>query len=213
MNYNLKPFKYSSHYRILDMVEPNKKVLDVACASGYLFPFLKQKGCSVVGIDSNIEYVKEAQKHGEAYLIDITNEVVGKHDVIILGDILEHLSSPDKVLVSLRENLNKDGYIIISIPNIVNIYPRLKILFGNFDYEKKGIFDETHLRFFTRKSLKEMIKDTGYKIEKLEYTPIPIYVRFPNAPKILLSPIYYIFYIVSVLWPTLFGYQFVVKIK
>jgi 2-polyprenyl-3-methyl-5-hydroxy-6-metoxy-1,4-benzoquinol methylase len=215
MIYTLKPFKFSSHYKIVDLVEKNKKVLDVACASGYLATFLKQKGCSIDGVDIDSEYIDEAKKHCDnVAILDISKEKIeGKYDVVILGDILEHLSNPDDILSGLKNNLNNDGYIIISIPNIVNIYPRLKIFFGNFDYEEKGIFDRTHLRFFTKKSFVELIKKAGYKIEKMEYTPIPLYVKFPKAPLFLISPFYFLLYALAVFWPSLFAYQFVVKIK
>ena len=214
MKYNLKPFKFSSHDKILNLVEKNKKVLDIGCASGYLASFLKEKGCIVEGVDTDSESIKEAMNYCKAYVLDISKEdIKGEYDVIILGDILEHLEYPDKILSKLKENLNKDGYIVISLPNIVNIYPRLKILFGHFDYEEIGIFDKTHLKFFTRKSLRELISNTGYKIEKLEYTPIPIYLKFPKAPKFLLNFIYYILYVLSISWSTLFAYQFVVRIK
>jgi 2-polyprenyl-3-methyl-5-hydroxy-6-metoxy-1,4-benzoquinol methylase len=214
MIYTLKPFKESSHDKIIKWVEPNKKVLDVGCASGYLVSFLKQKGCSVDGVDNDINYVKEAQKYCNASVLDISKEkIIGEYDVIILGDILEHLEHPDKILSNFKENLNKEGYIIISLPNIVNIYPRLKIFFGHFDYEEKGIFDRTHLKFFTQKSLKELINNTGYKIEKLEYTPIPIYLKFPNSPKYLLNLTYNLLNFLAKVWPNMFAYQFVVKIK
>ncbi len=214
MKYLLKPFKWSSHDKIINLTEKGKSVLDVGCASGYLASFLKEKGCQIDGIDTDTESIREAKRHLNAYVLDISKEkVVGKYDVIILGDILEHLEHPDKILSNFKDNLNKDGYVIISLPNIVNIYPRLKILFGYFDYEEKGIFDRTHLKFFTRKSLKELIDSTGYQIEKLDYTPIPIYVKFPYAPKFLLNGAYFILHVLSVFWPTLFAYQFVVKIK
>lgn len=214
MNYNLKPFKWSSHERILDLIPQNTKVLDVGCASGYLAALMKEKGCLVDGIDNDAEAVKETKKYCNAFVLDISKEKIqGKYDIIVLGDILEHLEYPLPILSSLKANLNDGGHIIVSLPNIVNIYPRLKILFGHFDYEEKGIFDRTHLRFFTRKSFKQFINDAEYKIEKLEYTPIPIYLKFPNIPKSLMNPFYYIFYLLSISWPTMFAYQFVAKIK
>ena len=215
MKYLLKPFKWSSHDKILNLVEKNKRVLDVACASGYLATFFKQKGCSVDGVDIDSEYIDEAKKYCDnAYVLDISKEKIdGKYDVIILGDILEHLSNSENVLSNLKNNLNKDGYIIVSVPNIANIYPRLKIFFGNFDYEEKGIFDKTHVKFFTRKSFKNLIKDSGFILEKLEYTPIPIYLKFSNAPKWLMNIFYFKFHLLSLVWPTLFAYQFVAKIK
>lgn len=214
MKYNLKPFKFSSHDKIIKLVEKNKKILDVGCASGYLASFLKQKGCIIDGIDTDKGSIEKAKEYCNAYISDISKEKIeGKYDVIILGDILEHLVSPDEVLLKLKENLKNDGYIIISIPNIVNIYPRLKILLGYFDYEEIGIFDRTHLRFFTQKSFKKLIYETGYKIEKLEYTPIPIYLKFPQFPKFLLNPIYYLLSVLATYWPTMFAYQFISKIR
>ena len=155
MKYKLKPFKFSSHDKILNFVEKNKKVLDIGCASGYLASFLEEKNCIVDGIDIDQKSVAKAKEFCNAHVLNISQEKIDeKYDVIILGDILEHLEHPDEILSKLRGNLNDGGYIIISLPNIVNIYPRVKILFGYFDYEEVGIFDRTHLRFFTRKSLK-----------------------------------------------------------
>lgn len=213
MKYNLKPFKLSSHDKIIKLVEKNKKVLDVGCASGYLASFLKQKGCTIDGIDTDRESVEKAKEYCNASILDISKDKInGEYEVIILGDILEHLVNPDKVLLNLKENLKNDGYIIISIPNIVNIYPRLKILFGHFDYEEIGIFDRTHLKFFTKKSLKKMINKTGYKIEKLEYTPIPIYLKYPRFPRFILNSVYYLLSILARYWPTMFAYQFIAKV-
>ncbi|MEI6022844.1 MAG: class I SAM-dependent methyltransferase [bacterium] len=214
MNYTLKPFLYSSHSKIIDLVKPNTKVLDIACASGYLASFLQEKGCTIDGVDFDDAYIEEAKKYCNAYVLDITKEdVVGMYDVIILGDILEHTVDPEGILRKIQKNLTKDGYIIISTPNIVNIYARIKILFGNFDYAEKGIFDKTHVHFFTRKTLRQTVDSAGYDIEKMEYTIIPVQLVFKKLPKSIINSVAHILYGITTIWPTLFAYQFVVKIS
>jgi 2-polyprenyl-3-methyl-5-hydroxy-6-metoxy-1,4-benzoquinol methylase len=213
-NYNLKPFKFSSHDIILKLIKPNSEVLDLGCSKGYLASQIKEKGCTVTGIDNNREDLLSAKKEcTKTLLMDISKEKIkGKYDIIILGDIIEHLADPLSLLKSLKTNLKAKGYLLISVPNGVNIYARIKILFGNFNYEEKGIFDKTHLRFFTLKSFKKLIIDSGYSLTEIKYSPIPVYL-ISSIPKILLTPIYYLFIMLTKLRPQLFAYQFIAKIQ
>ena len=95
-------------------------------------------------------------------------------DVMIFGDVLEHLKNPLAVLRQLATSLKEDGAIIISLPNIANIYVRLSLLVGRFDYQERGILDRTHLRFFTRKTFCRFLQDAGLEAEELTATPIPL---------------------------------------
>ena len=211
--YEFKPFKYSSHEKIISLTPRNTKVLDVGCASGYIAFRLKKKGCYVVGTDIDKKYLEEAKKYcDEVFLLDISKDKIkGKFDVIILGDIIEHIANSGGVLEKLRNNLNENGRIIVSVPNIVNIYPRIKILFGRFDYEEKGIFDKTHLRFFTIKTLKRLIKNKKYQITSMHFTPLPIYLILPNAPKTILNLLSSLLNLLANFWPNLFAYQIIIK--
>jgi 2-polyprenyl-3-methyl-5-hydroxy-6-metoxy-1,4-benzoquinol methylase len=214
MIYTHKPFKWSSHYKIVNLVREGETVLDVGSAGGYVAKPLVERGYKVTAVDLDEEYVKEASKYCDARVLDITRDSIqDSYDSIILGDILEHLVDPEEVLVSLRDNLNDGGYLVISIPNIVNIYPRLKIFLGYFDYVEKGPFDKTHLRFFTKKTFKELIEESSYVFETIEYTPIPIQLKFEKAPKIVIDFFYSLLYLLANIWPALFAYQFVAKVR
>jgi 2-polyprenyl-3-methyl-5-hydroxy-6-metoxy-1,4-benzoquinol methylase len=89
-----------------------------------------------------------------------------KYDLVILGDILEHLKRPDIFLTAINDHLTPDGKIIVSVPNIANYSIRLRLLIGQFRYTETGIMDRTHLRFFTWSSFSELIDRSGFAIEK-----------------------------------------------
>lgn len=168
---------YLSHMKLIGMVEENKNVLDVGCSSGYLAEHLRKKGCKIFGIEKEKEAIKKAKEFcynvidGDLDVIESLPCQEKYFDVILFADILEHLKDPKRVLVLFKKYLKDDGCIILSIPNIANIRIRIKLLFGIFNYEKYGILDETHLRFFTKETIIELIKDSGYRILEYDITP------------------------------------------
>ena len=161
--------------RLFQLVEPNKRVLDVGCASGLLGKELKQqKNCHMVGIEIEERAARKATNiYDRVVVADIeyleTIPFSRKYfDIIVLGDVLEHLKNPEKVLQMLREYLADNGYVLISVPNVAHWRIRLKLLFGKFNYSKYGILDENHLRFYTQKTFKQMVEQCGYRVERLE---------------------------------------------
>ncbi len=87
-------------------------------------------------------------------------------NVVLMGDVLEHLVDPLEVLVQLRPLLDSNASLVICLPNVVHWCTRLKILVGRFEYESIGTLDHTHLRFYTVKTAREMIESAGYRITK-----------------------------------------------
>jgi SAM-dependent methyltransferase len=87
---------------------------------------------------------------------------VGSFEVVVFGDVLEHLRDPLSVLRGARGLLRPGGYVVISTPNIAHGDVRLALLSGRFNYSKVGILDDTHLRFFTRDSLVSFLNDAGF---------------------------------------------------
>lgn len=165
---------YKNYMKIIQFTGKNKKVLDVGCSTGKLSKKLMKNGCEIFGIEIDEESAKIAKNHCKEVIIadvDLIESLPYPNeyfDVIIFSDILEHLKSPSDALKKFREYLKNDGYIIVSIPNIANWKIRLELLFGNFRYRSYGILDETHLKFFTKKSVKKLFLDGGFKIVKLE---------------------------------------------
>lgn len=171
--------KNDSHIAIVNIVKEQSKVLDIGCATGLIGQSLKKyKNCTVDGI----EYDKEAYEIAKSKKIyqniynlsivdkkeKILDKLTEKYDYIILADVLEHLVEPWEALYNIYDLLKKDGKIIISLPNIANIEIIRALINDEFNYQYLGLVDTTHLRFFTKKSFVDMIKNMGEKY-KIHY--------------------------------------------
>jgi O-antigen biosynthesis protein len=168
--------------KIIRFVGDRKKVIDFGCSTGYLARFLQQHDCTITGVEINPEDAKLAEGYCNRVLVtDLDLESIPalfpeeKFDVAVFGDVLEHLKNPWKVLEEARFILNPDGYIIASIPNIAHGAVRLALLRGEFQYSKLGILDDTHLRFFTRKTVQDLFDYSGYLIDEIQTTKVGIF--------------------------------------
>lgn len=169
---------------IAQCVKPGtSNLLDVGCGAGYLGEYLKTSGLAkyIVGVELNIDASNEASKRIDKVLtvdlnkIDLSDLFEGKDkssfDCIICADVLEHLISPLEVLLSLVTLLKPGGRVIISLPNVRHWSVLLPLIFkGEWEYLEAGIMDQTHLRFFTKKSAISLAKNSRLKV--IEYHPL-----------------------------------------
>ncbi len=103
---------------------------------------------------------------------------VSHFDQIFMLDIIEHLKEPEAFMDELRfATACKRPEIVITTANIGFVATRLMLLLGQFNYGKKGILDATHTRLFTFRSLRELLKQSDYKIIETRGIPAP----FPKA--------------------------------
>jgi 2-polyprenyl-3-methyl-5-hydroxy-6-metoxy-1,4-benzoquinol methylase len=159
----------NSHTLMVELVGSNKRVLDVGCANGYLAEVLGTNGCTVSGVEYDAAAAEEARPHldrvvvGDLETLDLPAELgTGGFDVVVFGDVLEHLRDPLPVLKQARHLLAPGGYVVISIPNVAHGSVRLSLLQGRFDYGPLGLLDETHIRFFTRDNLRVLLRGAGF---------------------------------------------------
>jgi 2-polyprenyl-3-methyl-5-hydroxy-6-metoxy-1,4-benzoquinol methylase len=207
---------HSSHSLILSIAGTGagRRLLDVGAAHGYLAAALRAQGFRVTGIEADgVLGVEAAKQCDDFLLLDLDQPLPGfaePFDLMVFGDVLEHLKEPATVLCSLLANLRDNGQVIISLPNVANIYVRLSLLIGRFDYQDRGILDRTHLHFYTRKSFLKFLNTAGLEIETLTATPIPLpLVAPPRYQGALFSLLHSVNAWLARHWPTLFGYQFV----
>lgn len=160
---------------VLKWAPSGKRILDIGCGTGILGAELKRKNNFVYGVDISSDEIAIAKNHLDAAkVLDIMSnswDIPKDFDVIILADVLEHLTNPEFVLSKVKEHLKPGGQIIVSLPNIACYNIRLQLLFGQFNYKDYGTLDNTHLRFFTRKTAKKLIRAGGYRISHVDVTP------------------------------------------
>jgi 2-polyprenyl-3-methyl-5-hydroxy-6-metoxy-1,4-benzoquinol methylase len=156
---------------LLDWVGSGRRVLEVGCSTGYMSRLMAERNCVVTGIEVDPEAAERARNYcQEVHIVDlnvcdwINSLPKTAFDVVLLGDVLEHLVDPWNVLRQISEVLDAGGSIVISLPNVVHWMTRLGILLGQFDYQPMGTLDHTHLRFFTVKTARDLIESAGYRI-------------------------------------------------
>ncbi len=167
----------NSHTLMLELIGSNKRVLDVGCASGYLAEALTARGCTVSGVELDPDLADAARPHLEKLVVaDVeTCDLVdafgpGTFDVVVFGDVLEHLRDPLPVLRQARPLLASGGMVVASVPNIAHGSIRLALLQGRFEYQPTGLLDNTHLRFFTLDSLGQLFRDAGLVMVEVRRT-------------------------------------------
>jgi 2-polyprenyl-3-methyl-5-hydroxy-6-metoxy-1,4-benzoquinol methylase len=173
-DYARQPDVYSRTWILLEWVGTGKRVLELGCSTGFISKYLTQKrGCSVVGIEVDKTAAAQASRFCQQVLVRDLNASDWMNglpkeafDVVLMGDVLEHLADPLGLLIQIRPLLRANTTLVISLPNIVHWITRLKILLGRFDYELSGTLDHTHLRFYTPKTAREMIEGAGYRITR-----------------------------------------------
>jgi glycosyltransferase involved in cell wall biosynthesis len=178
VDYPLKLGYRSSHTLALDAVKPGSRVLDIGCGNGAVGAELERKGCEVTGVDGAL-FLGECRLKCFAR-IDLSTQPVpfqpSEFDVILLLDVIEHLDGPRQydLLDDLRARSGgKKPLFVITAPNVAFLPMRLLLLFGTFNYGKRGILDQTHRRLFTFKSLERLLIQCGYAVHRVKGIPAP----------------------------------------
>jgi 2-polyprenyl-3-methyl-5-hydroxy-6-metoxy-1,4-benzoquinol methylase len=179
--YDLKLGFDSSHQRALDVVAKGARVLDIGCGRGYVAELMAQTASHVTGLDQYAPE-KSLKPNVEYRKWNIGAEDcpanVSSYDQVFMLDIIEHLNDPEGFMESLRAAaVTKRPEIILTTANIGFFVTRFALLFGQFNYGKKGILDRTHTRLFTFRSLRELFEQTGYVVHEMRGIPAP----FPKA--------------------------------
>jgi 2-polyprenyl-3-methyl-5-hydroxy-6-metoxy-1,4-benzoquinol methylase len=218
VHYPPKECRYSSHYYFEQLAGRDQDLLDIGCGEGFLAERIAAHGNRIVGIDllpvprmrhAFADYISADISHG---LGDVLPALGGRRfDKILLMDVLEHLEQPETLLTQCRGLLKPGGTILVSVPNVANVTVRLGLLFGRFEYQPRGILDATHLRFFTRKSIRRMIEAAGWDVVREEATVMPVELALGvSATNPVMKAINRILRLFTRAMPGLMSYQIVV---
>jgi glycosyltransferase involved in cell wall biosynthesis len=218
--YELKVASDSSHKKLMQWLNegPPKRVLDLGCSDGRLGEQIRLSGHTVIGVDSmKLDGVGDRlDGFVEADLNQgLPAEVGTNFDVVVGADVFEHLVDPAALLTQLHNVLGPRGVVMVSIPNVAHWYPRLRVMFGRFDYERRGIFDSGHLRFFTRSSFERTARGAGMRVRRRSVSGLPLEVaeRGGPAPSWAIKVISGLDHLGTALSPTLFAYQLLFELE
>jgi methionine biosynthesis protein MetW len=172
--YGLNTFGFGSHQAVASFVRPGSAVLDVGCGAGHLAAHLATtKQSTVIGVEADPAAARAAEAHCTSVIVGDVGapdtlaqaRTKGPYDHVICADVLEHLVDPAAALRELAGMVADGGTVVISLPNVVSLKARLRLLRGVWRYEEIGIFDRTHLRFFCLATARELVAGAGLRIE------------------------------------------------
>lgn len=159
---------------------PSRKfnsLLEVGCANGANLKFFSEQlgiqPSQVVGVDVcqgedrvdlDFQFFHSSL---ESYLANSDR----RFDLILLSDVLEHIYNPWRALGALKSLLNPGGLLLVSVPNIENLNYVLAVATGKFAYTSTGLFDETHIRFFSLETLAMSLEQHGYQVVAAAFRP------------------------------------------
>lgn len=164
-----------SREKIIEKYLKNKYILDIGCVSNQktghfkfarLHEFIRKKAYSVKGLDINKQGAEYMRKKG--YDVTVGNaetfKLKEKFDVVVAGELIEHLDNQGAFLKNIRQHLKKNGRIIITTPNSFSFRQTLRNLLGILDVNKE------HALWHDKYTLSNIVKRCGFVVEKIAYT-------------------------------------------
>ncbi len=220
--YELKPSAHSSHGVLLRWLDETRRgrVLDAGCSDGRFGAVARAMGHQVTGLDV-VKHDGVADRLDEFVEADLNDplpaEAGADYDVVVAGDVLEHVIDPKRLLTELAARTTQGGEILVSVPNFAHWYPRTRTALGLFDYDQRGPLDQGHVRFFTRRSFERLIQGCGLRIVERAVVGSPIDVLDrADAPTLATNMIKRAGAAdraATRVWPTMFGYQFLYRLE
>ncbi len=190
------------------------RVLDVGGGEGYLSAELAKRGFTVLCVAAPGSVAPDFPNSVEVVEADLDLDpppITDPFDYVLCGDVLEHLRRPEQTLRWVRSLLRPSGKLVASLPNSGHAWVRLNVLLGRFPKDERGLFDRTHLHFFTLAGWRELFASAGFRLESIEPTTTPVGLLLPKwRHSMPVRAAEWLAYAPARLRGTLFAYQFVV---
>lgn len=215
--YAWKEIPGSSHdllRRRIQALPTGLRLLDLGAAGGHLGRAVRSRCAFLAGVEPDAALpptAREGYDDWRAAEALSCGDWSAPFDAVVCADVLEHLPRPEELLDRIRGWMRDGGALLVSLPNVANVTVRAAVLAGRFPYADRGILDRTHLRFYTRRSASELLGAAGFSVRSIAATAMPYELALPalaNAP--WAAPTRAFASASARIWPTLFGYQFVI---
>ena len=166
----------------LQLIDPRGlRVLDLGCGGGHNGAMLKKAGArEVVGVELDPGAAREARKRLDRVVecdlgrLDPAELGDQPFDAILASDVLEHLTDAEEVLARAVTLLRPGGAVVLSLPNVSNVYVFSQLLLKTWPRRSSGIFDRTHVRWFARRDMVRLLQDAGLEVLRVE----PYFTRY-----------------------------------
>ena len=150
------------------LLPPGGRVLDVGCASGGLLALLRERAGHLAGLDPSASAAHAAAQVADHVVQGAIEDAelpfeAASFDLVVLADVLEHLADPAAGLARATSWCRPGGVVLVSVPNVAHWQARLMLLRGRWPQEDSGTFDASHLRWFTRDSLRALLAGAGLR--------------------------------------------------
>jgi 2-polyprenyl-3-methyl-5-hydroxy-6-metoxy-1,4-benzoquinol methylase len=217
-HYAWKEIPGSSHDLLRERIRAlpaGLRLLDLGAAGGHLGRAVRDRCAFLAGVEPDPALPASAREgYDDWRATDALEAGTWKEpfDAVICADVLEHLPRPEALLGRIRGWLREGGTLLVSLPNVANVTVRAALAAGRFPYADRGILDRTHLRFYTRQTASELLAAAGFVPRSVAATAMPYELGLPflaRAP--WRGPVRAFASGSARVWPTLFGYQFVIE--
>jgi predicted TPR repeat methyltransferase len=216
--YAWKEIPGSSHALLRERIlglPPGRRLLDLGAAGGHLGRAVRGRCAYLAGVEPDAALPPDCREGYDDWRSTdalSAGSWEAPFDVVVCADVLEHLPHPEDLLARIRAWLAPGGFLFVSLPNVANVTVRAGLLLGRFPYAEKGILDRTHLRFYTRASARRLLEEAGFRVLRVAATAMPYELAVPALGRgPLAGPVRAFASGTAKLWPTMFGYQFVLE--
>ena len=166
----------------LQLIDPRGlRVLDLGCGGGHNGAMLKKAGArEVVGVELDPGAARDARKRLDRVVecdlgrLDPAELGDQPFDAILASDVLEHLTDAEEVLARAVTLLRPGGAVVLSLPNVSNVYVFSQLLLKTWPRRSSGVFDRTHVRWFARRDMVRLLQDAGLEVLRVE----PYFTRY-----------------------------------
>jgi glycosyltransferase involved in cell wall biosynthesis len=216
-HYQMKFDGISPHTLTFSRVKSGSKVVDLGCAGGYVGSWLQEnRQCDVVGVD---QFLHPHQSQLKQFIQHHISEGLPDQldlqaiNYLLMLDVIEHLPSPESFVQKLAQQLSGSPQVelLVSTGNVAFIVTRLMLLFGQFNYGKRGILDITHTRLFTFASMRHLFEQAGFEVVSEQGVPVPLGLIFKN--KVLVKTLLRVNQVLIKVSKGLFSYQMYMTVK
>jgi SAM-dependent methyltransferase len=214
--YDLHLDPRSSHQRIAAIARRSGRepILDIGASSGQLGRLLDGSGLTIDGLEPDPATANDALPYYRSFQVARIEDAElpqGVYRLIVCADVLEHTVDPVASLQRVLSAATPDARVVVSLPNIGHLAARAVIAAGSFPEHDRGIFDRTHLHFYTRRTAIRLLARAGLRPLTITGTPVPLEQIWPRwLPGALREGLMRAQGLMVRLRPTLFAFQWVI---